>query len=297
VKYLPPWTEQGTISGDGSTIVARDDSFGTQAIRWTVQNGVERLGVLPGRNTSWAWAVSHDGATVVGGSGANQYDDYRHAFRWTSPVGMQDLGVLAGYMGSEAVGISADGSTITGASWQLRGGAGGHAVRWRAGQIQDLGIPSGFNTAAGCALNADGSVIVGAGVLATGRDGAFIWSEDLGIVSLTDHLARLGIDVVDWRLELPTSITPDGRTIVGMGYHRGVERGWIVTIPRLCGSADFDCDGDTATDVDIEAFFACVAGRCPPPPCPNTADFNGDGEAATDADIEAFFRVLTGNGC
>jgi Protein of unknown function (DUF642) len=64
-----------------------------------------------------------------------------------------------------------------------------------------------------------------------------------------------------------------------------------------CGSADFDCDGDTATDADIEAFFRCLAGTCPPPPCTSTADFNSDGDSATDADIEAFFRVLAGGNC
>jgi hypothetical protein len=64
-----------------------------------------------------------------------------------------------------------------------------------------------------------------------------------------------------------------------------------------CGSADFNCDGDVATDADIEAFFACLAGTCPPPPCMSTADFNGDGDPGTDADIEAFFRVLAGGTC
>src|SRR5262245_3575176 len=59
-----------------------------------------------------------------------------------------------------------------------------------------------------------------------------------------------------------------------------------------CGSADFDCDGDIGTDADIEAFFACLSGRCPPPPCTSGADFDGDGDLGTDADIEAFFRVL-----
>ena len=28
-----------------------------------------------------------------------------------------------------------------------------------------------------------------------------------------------------------------------------------------------------------------------------TSDFDGDGDSATDADIEAFFRVLAGNPC
>jgi hypothetical protein len=59
--------------------------------------------------------------------------------------------------------------------------------------------------------------------------------------------------------------------------------------------ADFDGDGDTGTDQDIEAFFRCLAGNC----CATcgTPDFNGDGDYANDADIEAFFRVLAGSPC
>jgi hypothetical protein len=64
-----------------------------------------------------------------------------------------------------------------------------------------------------------------------------------------------------------------------------------------CGTADFNCDGATGTDADIEAFFSCLSGSCPPPPCTSTADFNGDGAVGTDADIEAFFRVLSGGTC
>jgi hypothetical protein len=59
--------------------------------------------------------------------------------------------------------------------------------------------------------------------------------------------------------------------------------------------ADFNNDGDVATDADIEDFFRCLAGNC----CATcgTADFNDDGDSATDADIEAFFRVLAGGAC
>jgi hypothetical protein len=64
-----------------------------------------------------------------------------------------------------------------------------------------------------------------------------------------------------------------------------------------CGSSDFNCDGAVGTDADIESFFACLSGNCPPPPCTSTADFNGDGAVGTDADIEAFFRVLAGGTC
>jgi hypothetical protein len=62
-----------------------------------------------------------------------------------------------------------------------------------------------------------------------------------------------------------------------------------------CEAADFNHDGDAGTDLDIEDFFACIAGNC----CAtcDSADFDGDGDVATDADIEAFFRVLAGGGC
>jgi hypothetical protein len=57
--------------------------------------------------------------------------------------------------------------------------------------------------------------------------------------------------------------------------------------------SDFDGDGDTGTDADIEAFFACLAGSC----CMTCMgpDFDCDGDDGTDADIEAFFRVLAGD--
>jgi hypothetical protein len=60
-------------------------------------------------------------------------------------------------------------------------------------------------------------------------------------------------------------------------------------------TADFNGDGAAATDADIEAFFACIAGNC----CGlcGSADFNGDGDTATDGDIESFFRVLAGGNC
>ena len=83
-----------------------------------------------------------------------------------------------------------------------------------------------------------------------------------------------------------------GTLAVTSGFWTGTEQA-----TPTCGSADFDCDGDTATDFDIEAFFRCIAGTCPSPPCMSTADFNGDGDSATDADIEAFFRVLAGGTC
>jgi hypothetical protein len=87
------------------------------------------------------------------------------------------------------------------------------------------------------------------------------------------------------------ALSSNGRFTLRLGY-------WVpYTPPPACGSADFNCDGDTGTDADIEAFFNCLAGTCPQFPCTSTADFNHDGDTGTDADIEAFFRVLAGGHC
>jgi hypothetical protein len=75
------------------------------------------------------------------------------------------------------------------------------------------------------------------------------------------------------------------------------EAAFVLSVAPTCGSADFNCDGDVATDADIESFFACLAGNCPAESCASSADFDGDGDSATDADIEAFFRVLAGGAC
>ncbi len=56
--------------------------------------------------------------------------------------------------------------------------------------------------------------------------------------------------------------------------------------------ADFDLDGDTGTDADIEAFFRALAGSGE-----GNTDFNMDGDYGTDADIECFFRALAGGDC
>jgi len=83
--------------------------------------------------------------------------------------------------------------------------------------------------------------------------------------------------------------TSGSNLVVGADLYTGV------TGPT-CDTADFNGDGDTGTDLDIEAFFACLAGSCCAM-CPPDADFNRDGDTGTDLDIEAFFRVLGGLPC
>src|SRR6185436_18626440 len=118
-----------------------------------------------------------------------------------------------------------------------------------------------------------------------------------GMVDLNTYLPTLGIDLSGWTLDYTADVSADGGAIVGNGTHNGATAGWLVRLHAAshCGSADFNGDGDTGTDADIEAFFACLAGNC----CAScgSADFNGDGDTGTDQDIEAFFRVLGGGSC
>jgi len=103
-----------------------------------------------------------------------------------------------------------------------------------------------------------------------------------------------------------SGVTTDTLTISPVGYFLGGNYDVVVT--NQCGSvtsavaqlilldpADFDGDGDSGTDLDIEAFFTCLGGDC----CPSCGlpDFDGDGDSGTDLDIETFFRVLGGGSC
>ncbi len=84
-----------------------------------------------------------------------------------------------------------------------------------------------------------------------------------------------------------------GGAFVNIGGIQADGLAYIEACPRACAQ-DYDGDGDTGTDADIEAFFRCLSGDCCAR-CP--ADFDGDGNGGTDGDIEAFFRVLAGGNC
>jgi hypothetical protein len=71
----------------------------------------------------------------------------------------------------------------------------------------------------------------------------------------------------------------------------------VVSCGPVCGTSDFNGDGDFGTDQDIEAFFACLGGVCCASCYPGGSDFNADGDFGTDQDIESFFRVLGGGNC
>jgi probable HAF family extracellular repeat protein len=305
------------ISADGNIIVGFGSSAAStagcgicqEAFKWTADTGIVGLGDLPGGNLdSRANAISGNGHVIVGagtsvlGTTPTMWDD----------TGVHNLGYLPqGGFAAQGVcnAVNYDGSVIVGTSSSVNSTT--EAFRWTAsgnggGVMIGLGdLPGGPFQSQAWAVSDDGQIVVGqatteGGIFGAGQSTAFIWDEAHGIRDLKLVLMGAGLNISGWMLTSARAISADGVVIAGIGINpNGDGEGWIARLPRPphCGSADFNCDGDVATDADIEAFFACLAGTCPSPPCTSTADFNGDGDAATDADIEAFFRVLAGGSC
>jgi probable HAF family extracellular repeat protein len=298
------------VSDDGAFVACIGQSTnGDESFRFEVATGaMTPLGELPGGNFgSYSYGMSRNGATIVGVSYSGNGQE---AFRWTAVGGIVPMGFLPTLPTqtrfSSAEAANADGSVIVGESSSANtGGNGYEAFRWTSqGGMQPLGdLPGAAFQSWAYAVSADGGIVVGRGSVpgncgpfGCGSAGhAFIWDTQNGMRDLHQVLTGLGVNLNGWTLTEARGISADGTTIVGNGTDpQGQFEGWIAVVPR-CGSADFDHDGDTATDADIEAFFACLAGNC----CATcgSADFNADGDSATDADIEAFFRVLAGGSC
>jgi len=158
------------VSADGQAIVgmAQDTTGRYRAFRWTPTGRMQNLGVLPGYERSSAFAVSADGAVVVGTVARNNGGNWQHhAFRWTQAGGMQNLGTLGG-VNSYATGVSGDGSIVVGyaedANRQYR------AFRWtQARGMEDLNrtyaylIPAGSALTVAWAISPNGRYIVGSG--------------------------------------------------------------------------------------------------------------------------------------
>jgi len=129
------------------------------------------LGTLPNGPLSVAYAVSGDGAVVVGMSyaGPTSPVDYR-PFRWTAAGGMQNLGLLPGGQYGWANAANSDGSVVVGQNWM---GTDYAAFIWTPAQgMRELrtvlvaaGVDLGswtLQTATG--VSADGATVVGSGV-------------------------------------------------------------------------------------------------------------------------------------
>ena len=219
VGFLPgghSFSRASAVSGDGSVVVGKAGSWGWQgfeAFRWTRDDGMVGLGVLPDRRSSGAYGASADGAVIVG-------DSYppTEAFRWTAQDGMIGLGDLpGGEFLSAAVGVSADGSVVAGSS-SSEHSQNSEAFRWTAedGMVGLGDLPGGNFYSVGYGVSGDGRVIVGVSQGYHPGNEAFRWTVEEGMVSLGDLPGGIVSSVAH-------DVSADGSVIVGQGR---TDEGW-----------------------------------------------------------------------
>ncbi len=212
--------------------------------------------------------------------------------------------------------------TMTGGAWAVKNGAviakTGDAIggdTWGTATFFTIGGTSnGDYYLAGKTSNADTArddvIAVNGQVVLREGDAVSVDLDNDGIPD-TAYIGRSNITLSAFGANNSAGLAPDGTLYVIANLRTAADGGSDVapagvpyallrvspdTTP-VCGTADFDGDGDIGTDADIEAFFACLGGNCCATCFPGGADFNGDGDVGTDADIEAFFRVLAGGNC
>jgi len=232
------------VSGNGLVVVGGART----AMRWSLQDGAQSLGDLPGGET-WGYAsdASYDGSVIVGGSrsgNSNPVYEYE-GFRWTLATGMVGIGALPAEQG-----------------------------------VQFWSHPT--------AVSADGSIIVGESIVSAtpSRTAAFIWRDDgRGMRKLRDVLIEeygLGPQLAGWDLRHANDISPDGRFIVGNAVNAaGAWVGFLVRLdPPRC-VADFNNDHFVNSQDFFDFLTAFFITPTCPQPCPNPelgcpADFNHD---------------------
>ena len=223
------------VSADGTVVVGKLELFvnghGQQeAFVWDAVGGYQGLGDLAGGGpSSEGNGISGDGSIIVGWSSSTSGTE---AFRWDESNGMVGLGdLVGGTFFSSAQSISDDGSSIVGES---RSAAGTEAFRWDAAHgMQGLGdLPGGDFRSIAWDVSADGSTVVGTSTSDAGSE-AFVWTADWGMISLQGLLTDLGLDLTGWHLTTASSVSADGRTIVGSGEHPdGFNEAFIAVIPE-----------------------------------------------------------------
>jgi probable HAF family extracellular repeat protein len=194
------------LAGYGSSVRSR-------AFRWDINGGMIDLGTLSSSpsvyNTSYAKAVSSDGAVVVGRA---KSPDGREAFRWTAEDGMVGLGDLpGGSHSSRAADVSADGSVIVGSGTVDESGVARHrAFYWTlADGMTSMPLPDEAAYSKATAVSADGLTVVGdTGTESTFIHDAFRWTAEAGY-------QMLGAPTPDTMSINPRDVSADGSRVVG----------------------------------------------------------------------------------
>jgi uncharacterized membrane protein len=235
-------------SYDGAVVVGETKvGVGAKAFRWTADSGVELLDSTSSTlNHDAAKAVSNDGLVIVGDMFLQSSDNV--AFRWTGSSGIEPLGTLSGGLGySFAGGLSPDGAIVVGQATSPRGP---QAFQWTESfgmvGLVDAASSSPYAILAPLESFAYGVTQTGDAIVGTsaapypyptpGGGHAFVWTKEHGMESLhlvLEHRFGLGSELSGWRLTEARAISPDGRSIVGVGVNpSGSTQGWLVRLDR-----------------------------------------------------------------
>jgi hypothetical protein len=239
----------GGMTSDGKTIIASGNAFINGPVhmyQWTQQSGYVDLNAFTASQTlGGALGVSGDGKTIVGSIGSQTVNP--NAFYWTNATGVVPLVNAPNVVASGAGLISANGSVIVGGAFYNYNANAGEptnepqAFRWTdTGGMAILGSTTAFTSSGATGMSADGSVIVGQMTFNTATQcnlvEPFVWTQATGMVDITSLLTSHGVDLTGWRLDDILGISPDGHTIIGVGYGpTHVVETWIATIPEPTG--------------------------------------------------------------
>src|SRR5438552_2711196 len=155
------------------------------AFLWSLQDGIQDLGTLPGMRTSIASGIN-DGGQVVGCSETADGSS-RRVFSWTVADGMEDVGPIDG--GPCDASVNNLGQVV----WSPHLQNMGHVFRWtHSGGAQDLGF-----SAYAVATNSSGQISGTAPF--QNQDHAFLWSQagglqDLGTINGWEHSDAFGMN-------------------------------------------------------------------------------------------------------
>jgi uncharacterized membrane protein len=217
------------ISSDGQTIVGLGwiNAGSAHAIKWTNPSGVEDLGSTVPGSSSRANAVNYDGSIIAGWQDSST--GFRQGAFWID--GNQTLIFHNNAEPASEVGVISDDGI-----WM--GGGGNYANDYQAyiwseaTGVLDIG-PAPINEWRGATtgLSSNGDVVVGyyrpwPAPATLGR--GFYYTEEDGLLDLTNYASSLGIDVQGTILALPLAISDDASTVVGL-TNAGI--GFVLKLP------------------------------------------------------------------
>jgi uncharacterized membrane protein len=203
------------VSADGNVVVGEsyrrylvDGRYSStfEAIRWTLEGGIEGLGGLREIDPeSSAHDVSADGSVIVGTSFVGEGSD-RSPFQWTPEAGMESLSLPLGARALRRLEVSGDGSLVGGS---LRFPAYSVLAIWPPDRdFRYISIP--LSDAAIGGISGDGSVLA----VFVPRLGAALYRDDRPAGERYSALPRLP----DTRNESPIGISSSGKIAVGSVY-------------------------------------------------------------------------------